>query len=198
MAWAPDYVTASDLKGYVRIDDTDDDAFVALAVTAASRAVDRATNRQFGQVGSAEERLYTARWDRQRRRWVVEVDDLMTEAGLTVTVGAAAVATFDLEPRNAAQKARPWAQIAFTADSEALPSAAPHEVAVTAQWGWTTVPDTIEQATLLQATRLFTRRGAPFGVAGSPEMGSEVRLLAKLDPDVAVTVGPYIRWWSAA
>jgi hypothetical protein len=51
---------------------------------------------------------------------------------------------------------------------------------------------------LLQASRLDFRRVAPAGVAGSPETGSEVRLLARVDPDVAVSLKDYIRWWAAA
>jgi hypothetical protein len=44
----------------------------------------------------------------------------------------------------------------------------------------------------MQASRLLSRRDAPFGIAGSPEMGSEMRLLAKLDPDVDLLVQPYV------
>lgn len=57
-------------------------------------------------------------------------------------------------------------------------------------------PSPIRQATLLQASRLFVRKNSPYGIAGSPDMGSELRLLAKLDPDVEVLVRPYrLQWW---
>ena len=56
MPWKPDYCTTAELKGFVSISDAGDDAFLALAITAASRAVDQHTGRQFGQVGSAETR----------------------------------------------------------------------------------------------------------------------------------------------
>ena len=45
----------------MHITDTDDDVQIALAVTAASRAIDRRTNRQFGLVAAPEARYYTAR-----------------------------------------------------------------------------------------------------------------------------------------
>lgn len=48
------------------------------------------------------------------------------------------------------------------------------------------VPATVKLATEMQASRWAKRRDAPFGIAGSPEMGSELRLLPKLDPDVEV------------
>ncbi|HEY9416934.1 MAG TPA: head-tail connector protein, partial [Pseudonocardia sp.] len=73
MAWAPAYVTADELKAFVRIDDAADDPQVDLAIDAASRAVDQHTGRQFGQVAAPEARRYTGRWD--YARWVVDIDD---------------------------------------------------------------------------------------------------------------------------
>jgi hypothetical protein len=71
----------------------------------------------------------------------------------------------------------------------------PGAIKVTALWGWTAVPATILAATLLQASRIASRRDSPYGVAGSPELGSELRLLSKLDPDVAIMVSAYRRYW---
>lgn len=193
MAWAPDYVTVEKLASYLRIDDPADDPELALAITDASRAIDHAANRQFGLIDNPEARAYPARFDYGRGRWVVDVDDFQTATGLVVTVDGTAVTVFGREPVNAAQKGRPWTRLAFTDDSEAVPSCSPYEVVVTARWGWTEVPATVEQAALLQASRFFTRRNAPFGVAGSPDAGSEMRLLAKVDPDVAVSLTAYRR-----
>lgn len=198
MAWAPPYVTNEAFADYARIGDLDDDAQITLAVEGASRVIDQHCNRQFGVVDAVEERTYTACADYKTGRWSVEVDDFMTATGLVVEVDSGTVTTFTTSPVNAAQKARPWTRIVFTADSEFRPSASAPDVAVTALWGWAAVPTTIEQATMLQASRMFTRRNAPFGVAGSPETGSEVRLLAKVDPDVAVALSPFVRWWGAA
>lgn len=200
MAWKPDYATATELAEYVTgiTDGVDADA-AQLAVTAASRAIDRDTNRQFGVEAAAVERFYTARYDRDRRRWLVPIDDLMTTEDLVVTVvvTGADIDIFDLKPSNAAADGVPWEFLVVDPQSAALPNCDEDGVSVTALFGWTAVPDTIKQATLLQASRLVTRRHAPFGVAGSPESGSEMRLLAKLDPDVSVTVGPYRRQWGA-
>lgn len=198
MAWKPDYATADDLKAYLRIADTVDDAQAALAVTAASRAVDQAADRQFGLVDAPEARVYTARWSRSRCRWVVDVDDLMTTAGLVVAVPAGTITTYKLQPGNAAAKGRPWTRLLINRESGVQPTDDPDDVTVTARWGWTAVPTTIKEATLLQASRFFKRRDAPFGIAGSPDMGSEMRLLAKVDPDVAVAIADYRKTWLAA
>lgn len=192
MPWAPDYATAEELRTYARIEDLDDDVQLALALTDASRAVDEACNRQFGLVAAAEERLYRPWPDYSRGFWCVEVDDFQTTVGLVVSVDGTAVATFDKEPRNADKKGRPWYRIVFTADSEAQPSSCT-DVSVTARWGWTAVPQPIKLATMLQALRFHTDRDAPFGVAGSPDQGSEMRLLAKVHPDVKVSLANFMR-----
>lgn len=193
MAWAPDYVTAAELKAYLRINDAVDDVQIALAVTAASRAVDRNCNRQFGQVAAPEARTYTARWDVQRRKYVVDIDDLMTVTGLSISTDAA-VTDYSLKPSNAAPKGKPWTLLVLNEGGTCEDDG----VTVTAQFGWAAVPTAVKQATLMQAARFFKRRDAAFGVAGSPELGSELRLLAKVDPDVAVALGPYQRWWAVA
>jgi uncharacterized phiE125 gp8 family phage protein len=198
MTWAPDYVEAEELKAYLRIDDTVDDSEVALAITAASRAVDRCANRQFGLAAAPEARVYTARWDKDRCRYVIDIDDLMTVTGLTVTGEAGAIDVFAKQPGNANLAGQPWTRLVVDPTSATLPTLKEDGVTVTARFGWTTVPVAVRQATLLQAARLFKRRDAAFGVAGSPELGSELRLLAKVDPDVAVVLGPYQRWWGAA
>lgn len=196
MAWAPDYITASELKAYLRISDSVDDSQLGVAITAASRAIDKHCRRQFG-VATAEERVYTAEYARHRRRWVVPIDDLMTAATL-VEVGGDTLVTYTLEPRNAAAEGKPWETLVVDQDSAVVPCGEEYEVAVTAAWGWTAVPTPVKQACLLQAGRFHARRDSPFGIAGSPTIGSELRLLAKVDPDVAVVLRPFVKWWAAA
>jgi hypothetical protein len=199
MVWAPDYATLSELKSYLRIPDTTDDAELALAITTASRAVDGFCHRQFGQVASAEERSYTAYWDRRAGAWVVVFDDLQDITGLDVQVEAGEIDTYTLEPVNAAQKGRPFTRLIVDADSAAKPTTERNGVTISAVWGWDAVPVAVEQSTLLQASRFHARRFSPYGVAGSPEAGSEMRLLAKLDPDVELALGraSLVRWWAA-
>lgn len=198
MAWAPDYVTLSEMREFLRISDSDDDVLLAVAISAASRAIDQHTGRQFGQVDAAEERVYTARWDRRRCRWAIDVDDLMDDADLELWTDAGQVDTVALEPRNAEARSRPWTRIVVDPDSDTLPSATVDGVTITGLWGWDSVPTPVKQATLLQASRFHARRDSPYGIAGSPDLGSEMRLLARVDPDVAVALTPYRRLWAAA
>lgn len=193
MAWEPDYLSLTEVKQYVRVPDTVDDAELQLALTTASRAINGHCNRQFGQVDAPEERRYTARWDYERCRWVVDIDDLQDATGLVVEVDGTAITAYTLEPVNAVVKGRAWTLLVVDPDAEAIPTGADHEISSTALWGWTAVLEQVKLATALQANRLASRRNSPYGVAGSPEAGSELRLLARVDPDVAVSLRGLVR-----
>lgn len=206
MALFPDYASLSEMRAYVRIEgvaDTTDDVQLALAITAASRAIDRSANRQFGLAASAVARVYTAEWDSLHSRYTADIDDVMTTDGMIVKSADSTEGSFDtthtlhrLLPFNAAGDGRPWTRILFPTGTNV--SCHPGRIEVTAKWGWTAVPNTIKTACLIQASRFHKRRESPFGVAGSPDLGNELRLLDRLDPDVAVMLSHYRRWWGAA
>ncbi|WP_245233821.1 hypothetical protein [Mycobacterium sp. PS03-16] len=177
-----------------------DTAELTLAIEAASRSVDRACDRQFGQLDTPQVRFYTARYDRDRRRWEIPTDDFATTVGLVVeSAGLATGATITgvlPAPINAVANGSVWTSLVVNADSSVIPDRTENGVKVTAQFGWPEIPPTIKLATLIQASRLFARRHAPFGVAGNPEVG-QMRLLERLDPDLAVSVRPFARIWGA-
>lgn len=206
MPWAPSYATTDELREFVRIDDAADDTVIEDALAGASRAIDYACDprpdhfRQFGQTDTVEPRYYTATvrgyGPAVRGQWVAETDDIATAVGLVVTVGfspAVVVTEVMLLPRNAYRQGRPYTSISFAGSSLVAPSVLADNVMIEATWGWSAVPQAIHEACMLQASRLLSRRDAPFGVAGSPEVGSEMRLLARLDPDVEILVKPYVR-----
>lgn len=207
MTWAPAYATLAELKSSLRIPDTADDNELTFAIEAASRTIDHLTNRQFGVVAAAEARHYTARWDKHRRRYIVDIDDLMSTTNLAVAADDDDDGTYTdvtwtlntdytLEPVNSPDVSRPWTQIVFRASADSPPCTR-YAIQVTAVFGWSSIPDAITQATMTQATRYLYRREAPFGVAGSPTVGSELRLLAQVDPDVMVMTRPFRRVWGA-
>lgn len=208
MPWAPSYASALELRDFVRIDDDADDTVIEVALAGASRAIDDACDpredqyRQFGKTDAPEDRFYTASlrgYDAPvRGQWVAETDDIASTGGLVVAILAEGgawveVSGVTLRPRNATQVGRPHTSVSFAGSSCPVPPVTADAIKVTAVWGWPAVPTAIHQACLLQASRLLSRRDAPFGVAGSPEVGSEVRLLARLDPDVELLVKPYVR-----
>lgn len=200
----PNYATLAEGRTFLRITDlgdTADDSLISLGLGAASRAVDEATERQFGQQGSTVARYYTPRFSQAMGRWIADIDDLMTTTGLVVKADlddddvyehTYATADYRLWPYNAAGDGEPWTRIVF-GPLASTPPERPAAIEATLNPGWSAVPDTVKLATLIQMGRFYKRRDAPFGVAGSPDMGNQLRLLAKVDPDVAVMLEPYRR-----
>jgi len=210
MPWAPSYATPDELASFVRIDDVADEIVITAAIDAASRMIDHACDpspghtRQFGKTDAPEDRYYTATprgyGPSVRGQWVARLDDLASVVGLVVAVAVSVgaesytpVTGTAALPRNATALGRPFTEILFAGSSYPSPPLLADAVRVTGVWGWPAVPDTIHEACLLQSSRLLARRDAPFGVAGSAEVGSEVRLLAKVDPDVEAMLRPYVR-----
>jgi hypothetical protein len=193
VGWAPDYVTTEELNDYFSSgaieppeeDYVDTDAPRVIAT--ASRIVDRHCRRQFGLTEPETRRYAAARGSVTR----VAIDDLMSADDLVVTIAGVALTEpddgWDLWPLNAPQRGIPWTALRLTGWLGAC------TVSITAPWGWTEVPEAVKAATLLQAARLLIRRDSPYGIAGSLADGSEHRLLAKVDPDVAVSLAPYRR-----
>lgn len=192
------YASLAELKQALRIVDTVDDVLLQRALDSASELIDRHCQRSF----SADEAATTRTFDPVGN--VVPIDDVYTITDLVVaselgTVIPAAVAGvsggYELRPRWAPSVGEPWTSLAYSGLwGAAWGSWWSTGINVTARWGYAAeVPASIVQATLLQAGRLFSRRQSPYGVAGSPELGSELRLLAKVDPDVAVLLSPFVK-----
>lgn len=192
--WKPVYASLAEMREWLRIndpDDTDDDALLRLKLSAASRAVDGSCRRQFGKVDAAVTRSYDVRWSRTNQAHVAEIDDLMDLTDFTFTLDDVELAADDyrLMPRNAIADGEPYTYIVI--------SAAPTGDGVLAGlglWGWNPPwPDPVKEATMLQASRLNIRRDSPYGIAGGSDSGTELRLLARLDPDIAPIVADLIR-----
>jgi hypothetical protein len=208
MPWAPDYATVDELREFVRIDDVADDMIIEAALAASSRMIDYACDpridhfRQFGRTATVEDRYFTVSrrgYDTPvRGQWVAVVDDIATAVGLVVAVDPAGTGSYNpvtgttLLPRNAVSYGRPATAVLFAGSSLPTPATFADAVKITATWGWPSVPTAIHEACMIQTSRLLSRRDAPFGVAGSPETGTEIRLLARLDPDVEAMTRPYV------
>ena len=202
-----DYVSLADLKAHLRTTTTADDAALAVVITAASRAIDAVCNRRFGLAPAATSRLFTYHNETLDGQPAILIDDVQTTTGLVVTVDTkldysysttlTLNSDFDLYPWNAAGDIQPWTALVLrTTCATTVPNRA-RSVAVTGQWGWATIPSLVEVACLIQASRWFMRRDSWAGIAGSPDLGNEVRLLEKLDPDVTASLQPLVRYWGA-
>lgn len=203
MAIANGYCTLAQVKAALRISDTVDDTLLEGSIESASRLIDGYCNRSFWNQGTAT-RIYTA-----RDPYFCMVDDFTTISALNTSVlspgvfevswilpGGTAKADVQLEPLNAVIEATPWSYDRLRAVGRYFfPTLTTNYgqqalVQVTANWGWSAIPKVIEQATIIQASRLFKRLDSPLGVAGFGDMGA-MRVSRYLDPDVEQLVMPY-------
>jgi hypothetical protein len=196
----PDYTELLKAKDYLNIVDDKDDDFIALFIATSSRAINKSCHRNgFGRLNTPVQLRYRAWYNRGDRLWTANIHDVYSAEGLVVTVDGTPVTEYDLLPDTAAMKGRPWEQIAFRRNAERQPTGAPREVGVLGLPGWAAVPVEVVEACLLQTSRFNARRRSPFGVAGSPQNGgTELRLLERLDPDVAVSLRSVRRMWTVA
>jgi hypothetical protein len=184
----------AELKASLNITDSVDDTALEAAITAASRMIDDYTERFFyvnGSVGSPVTRYYTA-----LDPYTINVDDITTVTEIATddnfdfTYGTVfTTSDFMVEPINNPIKGFPYNRL-LAIGSYIFPYQLPQAVRVKGVWGFTAVPPEVNMATLIQSSRLFGRRQSPFGIAGSPEMGT-VRLYSRLDADVEVLLRPF-------
>jgi hypothetical protein len=197
MAISNGYATLAELKNYLKIDDSMEDNLLEHIVEAASRSIDRIANRRFYLDTNASARTY-----RPNDLLRVFVDDFGSTSGLVVKTDPNSSGTyvttlvvntdFITEPVNASQKGRPWNYITIVSgESFSLPTNYRPQVEVTARWGWPSVPDDINQATLILSADLYKRKDSIGGVLGLSELGA-IRM-SPLGRDITAMVRAYKR-----
>ena len=170
------------------------------AINATSRAIDKYCGRRFWIDSVVQTLTFPVEEDVTDLVWI---DDIATTTGLIVKTddtGDGSYATtwtigtdFRLEPRNA-DKHGPsyaWWRIQATGNKRFPGPALIDPVQVTAKYGWSVVPDEIEQACILRAAAIFKRNEAPFGVAGFGDFG--VVRITRRDPDVLELLNDYVK-----
>lgn len=209
MALTNCYCTLAELKASLAISDSIDDTPLEAAITAASRLIDGYTERFFYQDGTTQ--VPVVRYYSPSNPYQVNLDDFVSLTEVATdnnndntfeTVWASSA--YLIEPRNNPRKGWPYNRILARnsffypfSTYNIYPYSYPQSVRVTGVWGWSAVPSEVNFATIIQASRLFNRRHSPFGIAGSPEMGT-VRLYSRLDADVEVLLKPFRKYGGLA
>jgi len=172
----PTYASLQDLKTYLRITDTTDDALLQSALDSSSRQIEEQhCNRVFYPSTTATARTYYP-----RDAYNVVVDDFWTTTGLIVAIDTADNGSYStvltlttdyiVKPTNPRVG---WPQNQIMSVNLSLPFLASRRpsVQVTAKWGWPAVPDLVRRACIQLAEEDFKMKGAPFGVAGVDQFG---------------------------
>ena len=199
MAIVNGYCALSELKTYLGLSGSGQDDNLENAIEGASREIDQYTGRIFYQT-SSQDNYYTP-----NNFFMQAVDDISTATGLVVKLDTTDDGThnktltkdtdFALLPvnvTNAQDQNQPYTHIKIldNRSSERFDPDIFNNIKVTAQFGFSSVPDAIKQATFLQATRLFKRKDSPFSVYGNPETGT-AELFNKFDPDALKLIKGY-------
>lgn len=190
---ADEYADLATLKLALDIeaDDTTEDSLLNKALSAASRSIDTSCGRRFWLDAAPVARSFrlSGRTVLNDAEVLVLLDDIGAAPTLVETGSNGAwtpVTDYETGPDNALLDGRP-----ITSLTRFGPwGTAAGRVRVTARWGWPEIPAEIGQATLLQASRLFKRKGSPEGVTGSAEWG--VVRLSRRDPDVWALIEHFV------
>lgn len=191
------YATLAQVKASMRITDNIDDAQLQTAIEAASRWVDGWCGRTFTVAAGTTTRDYVP----SGRMEPLLVDDLTSVVSIKIDedldrtfVTTLNAIDYQLEPVNALSfdNSWPYTRIRPQEDGYWPTSFGRATVRVEGTFGWPAVPDAVEQATILQTSRLFTRLDSPLGIAGFGDMGA-MRVSFRGDPDVMMLLEPYRR-----
>lgn len=201
-----DYVTVAVLKDFMGEPNSTFDAALGLAVTAASRAIDRWCERPVnGFVGQTQTRYY----DVVSSSGPLDLDPLTSITSLATddeadgTYGTVWTASdYQLLPLNAAADGLPYTQVRTTPTGDYAFPVGPNLLKIIGVFGevasTTTPPPSIQHATMLVAHRLFQRRKSALGLDSSAvELGGTSRTIPSLDPDVKALLvqGGYMVTW---
>lgn len=193
MATVNGYCSLAELKASLDITDSIDDSILERAITSASRAIDRYCGRNFYKVTAT--RLFVP-----RDNYIVDIDDLVSLTTLKTTDDDTqtfditwSASDYQLEPLNGVVDGMPTPYTRIRAignytfpllDGEA-------SVQIAGVFGFNAVPDEVNYATMIQASKLYKRKDSPLGVI-SGEYGA-MRVGVRLDPQVSELVDAYRR-----
>lgn len=193
------YCTDVELRNWFRDAGTSLNATdVDRAINATSRAIDLFCGQRFWQDATVQTRIY--RPDLADIAWTAPISTrtgliIKTDSGNDGTYATTwATTDYELQPLNADAdgQAYAWWRIHAT-DRYAFPTtgkAAPLQV--TARFGWSAIPDNVNQACILRAASIYKRNESISGVEGFDGFGA-VRISRKRDPDVADLLDDFIR-----
>jgi hypothetical protein len=200
VAFAP-YASIDDFKAWVVLNDSVDDPVLVGVLNSVTRWIDQFCGRHFWRDGAPASEV--ARTFISKCGHDVEIDDLVPGTITTLKTDSSgdgvyettwSASDYQLQPVN-----RPAGEPFTTVEavgSRTFPvkssgQSRANRVEITGIWGWATVPDTVTQACLIQASRTLKRRHSPEGVVGFADLGV-VRFQSTLDPDVQTLLDDFV------
>ena len=185
-------VTLSDVTDV--IDDND----MELAISTASRDIDAFCRRRFYTTSVDEVRHYSTAFDDLlfiTGPDVISVTSLKTDDDADGTYETTwSAGDFSLLPTDATMETPPgfYRRIGRKPNGAYWFPRTENGIEVTGKFGYTTTPDAVHTACLIQAFRLFRRKQSPDGVIGMTDAYA-VRIKLGMDPDAERLLAPYVK-----
>ena len=192
------YATASDVKTYLGIGTTADDALIATCVTRAQAGIENYTHRKF-EASADTVHYFSVGVDTDGRTLYLD-DDLCAITSVVTNADNAAPTTllateYTTEPRNQTpyhiirllgSSTHGWT---YTTDHE-------NGIEVTGKWAYsTTPPGDVVQACVRWAAYMYRQKDAQvFDVTAQPDMGV-ITIPQGIPADVKMLLEPYRRVW---
>lgn len=191
------YATLNQLKSALRLTDNIDDTNLELALHSAEEMINTYCGRTFGTAGTATSRVYAPGLATE-----AEIDDctsITTVEWSTDGANWTTTSNYQPEPLNSWTDGMPFpfTRIRATGNWAWPVYAGIATLRVTGLFAFGSVPTSITQATILQASRIFARLSSPLGVAGFNDGIGAVQVKAGLDVDVMELLNPYRRFRAA-
>lgn len=172
------------------------------AINATSRGIDKFCGRRFWIDPSVQTLTFDAEFN--DLVWLDGMNEIATTTGLIVktdSTGNGTYATaltlgtdFRLAPKDAASKgpAYSWTRLEILKKTASYYFPVGEDaVQVTAKFGWSLVPDDVEQACVIRAAAVFKRKEAIEGIASFADLG--IVRIGRRDPDVMELLQPFLK-----
>lgn len=191
------YCTLAQIKQALRLNDAIDDALLEMAVESASRMIDAECDRNFFAVNATRDFVPSD-------QVTVDTDDLtaitsvkLDDAGDRTFLITLQTSDYQTEPLNqrVSGNAFPIYRLRMIGDYLLPIWGRQATVRIQGTYGFTPVPKQIEQACVIQSSRIYKRLDSPLGFAGFSDMG--VARVGRVDPDVAMLIRPFKKYAAA-
>lgn len=193
MALADAYLELDEFKLRLGIEGTKQDAFLLAVLIAASRQIDGWCARTFNKTETAETRYFSVP---ARLRYeplldvhdYVSLDSVASDDGTRTWAETWLTTSYDVAPLTVGY-GEPYRQIEAL-NGAVFPYGA-NAIAVSATWGWPSVPEPVREATHLIANRTKSLWRAPFGSTGAGELGGGLNMTDSTTTVIRSMLAPY-------
>lgn len=184
------YCILEEIKNELGIDNSNDDDLIQRKIKAVKTAIDDYCHRSF------ESTAATKYYDGCASP--LFIDDLITvttfsldEDGDGTYESTLTTSDYVLRPSNNTPKT--YVEINPNGDYGGFANGIPDGVKIVGTWGYSTVPEPIHEAAIIQTCRLYKRKDSAFqDVVGTPELGT-FNVYKALDPDVKQMLKQYVK-----